>query len=207
MAGVTCYTAPGVVFEDRPSLQEHYKSEWHRYNLKRKVAGLPPLPRDQFEARKSAALAAKGDQEAKADSKKLDHVKHDKKEKVAEKAAQRKQQLKKDELVVVPPNAPTTEEVEASMQDDKVEAVEEEEPFEVDLRQSLFDSVIAEDMDGNMTFMAQKYGFFLPDVEYVSDLNGLVEYLHEKVTHASHVYSPPFSDSLFILTHPSSFSI
>ena len=40
----TCHTAPGVVFTSRADLGEHYRSDWHRYNLKRKVAGLPPLP-------------------------------------------------------------------------------------------------------------------------------------------------------------------
>ena len=42
---VTCFTAPGIVFTDRESLHDHYRSEWHRYNLKRKVAGLAPLPK------------------------------------------------------------------------------------------------------------------------------------------------------------------
>ncbi len=45
--GVTCFTAPGLTFTDRASLHEHYHSEWHRYNLKRKVAGLPPLMKEQ----------------------------------------------------------------------------------------------------------------------------------------------------------------
>jgi pre-60S factor REI1 len=182
MAGVTCYTAPGTIFEDRESLQEHYKSEWHRYNLKRKVAGLPPLPRDQFEARKNAALAAKGEQDAKAASHKLDHVKEGKKEKVAERVAQRKQQLDEVKGSVVPPKAPTEEEEgaegEGTMEDD---AEVQEEEFEADMRRSLFDSNLSEDVDSNLAYMAQTFGFFLPDVEYVSDLHGLVEYLHEKV--------------------------
>lgn len=28
--------------------RDHYKSEWHRYNLKRKLADLPPLPQEKF---------------------------------------------------------------------------------------------------------------------------------------------------------------
>lgn len=36
--GVYCSTS-GTVFTDKESLAEHYKSDLHRYNLKRKVAG------------------------------------------------------------------------------------------------------------------------------------------------------------------------
>lgn len=37
MAGLTCQTAPNTVFADMDELKAHYKSDWHRYNLKRKV--------------------------------------------------------------------------------------------------------------------------------------------------------------------------
>jgi hypothetical protein len=30
-------------------LREHYKTEWHRHNLKRKVAGLAPIEQPEFE--------------------------------------------------------------------------------------------------------------------------------------------------------------
>ena len=58
MAALTCYTAPGVVFEDETAMKEHYKSEWHRHNLKRKVAGLPPLGYEAYEERTGGAAAA-----------------------------------------------------------------------------------------------------------------------------------------------------
>ena len=31
--------------------KEHYKSDWHRYNLKRKVADLPPVTAENFQER------------------------------------------------------------------------------------------------------------------------------------------------------------
>ena len=34
-------------------MKEHYRSELHRYNLKRKVAGLAPLTRGAFEEREA----------------------------------------------------------------------------------------------------------------------------------------------------------
>lgn len=38
--GYYCSTS-GTVFADKDALTDHYKSELHRYNLKRKVAGAP----------------------------------------------------------------------------------------------------------------------------------------------------------------------
>lgn len=50
-AGFFCSTS-GSYFQDKESLAEHYKSDFHRYNLKRKVAGLPPVTKEWFDARK-----------------------------------------------------------------------------------------------------------------------------------------------------------
>ncbi|KAG2437956.1 hypothetical protein HXX76_005571 [Chlamydomonas incerta] len=50
--GFYCSTS-GTYFADKESLTEHYRSDFHRYNLKRKVAGLPPVTKDWFEARKA----------------------------------------------------------------------------------------------------------------------------------------------------------
>jgi pre-60S factor REI1 len=47
--GLTCHTAPGVVFTSMDELKEHYRSDWHRYNLKRKVALLPTVGKELFE--------------------------------------------------------------------------------------------------------------------------------------------------------------
>ena len=55
-----CATAPGVEFATRERLLEHYHTDWHRYNLKRKVAGLPMLTEAMFArvVAQTAALAA-----------------------------------------------------------------------------------------------------------------------------------------------------
>ena len=46
---LTCHTAPGVAFTTMDELKAHYRSDWHRYNLKRKVCLLytSPSPRDR----------------------------------------------------------------------------------------------------------------------------------------------------------------
>jgi pre-60S factor REI1 len=55
--GFYCSTS-GTYFSDKESLSEHYKSDFHRYNLKRKVAGLPPVSREWFDARKAQLTSA-----------------------------------------------------------------------------------------------------------------------------------------------------
>lgn len=48
--GFTCI-ACRVVFRDAESQRGHYKSDWHRYNLKRKVAEMPPVSSENFQER------------------------------------------------------------------------------------------------------------------------------------------------------------
>jgi len=43
----TCLTCK-VLFQNIEAQREHYKQEWHKYNLKRKVAGLPSITEDEF---------------------------------------------------------------------------------------------------------------------------------------------------------------
>ncbi|PKI51857.1 hypothetical protein CRG98_027775, partial [Punica granatum] len=53
MPGLTC-NACNKEFNDDAEQKLHYKSEWHRYNLKRKVAGVPGVTETLFLARQAA---------------------------------------------------------------------------------------------------------------------------------------------------------
>ena len=44
-----------VVFESPEDHRTHYQSDWHCYNIKRKVAKLPPLTQSDFDQRKAVA--------------------------------------------------------------------------------------------------------------------------------------------------------
>ena len=77
-AGLTCHTAPGIVFASEEELKAHYRrasnaftavveapfrtsrdrSEWHRHNLKRKVANLQPITKADYESRLAGAKFA-----------------------------------------------------------------------------------------------------------------------------------------------------
>ena len=43
----TCVTC-NVAFKESEKQRTHYKSDWHRYNLKRKVADLAPVSAQAF---------------------------------------------------------------------------------------------------------------------------------------------------------------
>ena len=44
---VTCH----IGFKEHECQRDHYKTDWHRYNLKRKVADMPPVAFEDFAAR------------------------------------------------------------------------------------------------------------------------------------------------------------
>ncbi|WLF78025.1 pre-60S factor rei1 [Lodderomyces elongisporus] len=56
----TCNTC-NLQFPASEDQRTHMKSEWHRYNLKRKVAQLPPINEDLFNSKVAAAAAQKPD--------------------------------------------------------------------------------------------------------------------------------------------------
>ncbi|XP_059459797.1 cytoplasmic 60S subunit biogenesis factor REI1 homolog 1 [Corylus avellana] len=58
MPGLTCNSC-NQEFNDDAEQKLHYKSEWHRYNLKRKVAGVPGVTEALFLARQSALAQEK----------------------------------------------------------------------------------------------------------------------------------------------------
>ncbi|KAI3687305.1 hypothetical protein L1987_80999 [Smallanthus sonchifolius] len=61
MTGLAC-NACNKEFQDETDQKLHYKSEWHRYNLKRKVAGVPGVTEALFLARQSTLAEEKSKQ-------------------------------------------------------------------------------------------------------------------------------------------------
>ncbi|KAL8182736.1 UNVERIFIED_CONTAM: hypothetical protein K2H54_062785, partial [Gekko kuhli] len=55
-ASYTCITCR-VAFKDADVQRAHYKTDWHRYNLKRKVAEMPPVTAENFQERVLAQRA------------------------------------------------------------------------------------------------------------------------------------------------------
>ncbi|KAH0618002.1 hypothetical protein JD844_016897 [Phrynosoma platyrhinos] len=57
MTSFTCITCR-VSFKDAEVQRAHYKTDWHRYNLKRKVAEMPPVTAENFQERVLAQRAS-----------------------------------------------------------------------------------------------------------------------------------------------------
>jgi len=214
-------TAPGKRFRTRSELQAHYRSDWHRYNLKRRQAGLPMLLEPDFEARLQAANALLRDKKEKG----RDHLKKpnagsNKKNKkknggadaadnggeggdgvhrssqaaaydrIKEEQQQQQQEGGRAETTNTKDDedAAKDDNMEASAEADRTTEEEEQQqqkvdepPIEIDPRQCLFDRHKSVSVSANCDRMQRKYGFFLPDREYLSDLEGLVGYCHEKI--------------------------
>jgi pre-60S factor REI1 len=178
---LTSTTAPGKVFSSRLELAEHYKSEWHRYNLKRREAGLPLLREEDFQARLQAALALRRERESSQQRSGTSHLKTNKARKKNAKMKpsddgiqQENDNAQNEEKNEFDQKEQERDEATASMQ-------EQEEVPVIEPRQSLFDNHISPSVQANLSYMQQEYGFFLPDQEYLVDMEGLIGYCHEKI--------------------------
>uniref|UniRef100_UPI0037E82909 cytoplasmic 60S subunit biogenesis factor ZNF622 n=1 Tax=Semicossyphus pulcher TaxID=241346 RepID=UPI0037E82909 len=295
MASYTCISCR-VAFADGDVQRAHYKTDWHRYNLKRKVADMPPVTAENFQERVLAQRTAADQQLSDAAATEgcavcnkkfsstnayqnhLQSHKHQQAEKQALLAAQRKveklneknlekglgddkvdhdarnealqQALKEQqraspakqgkvqisqgvtrprtEMQEKPPrlmwleeqakrrekeegatageegweDVDEEEEEEEDVDDDDMEEDDEEEetmdqeegdsaassdlhpaalPGSIPVTDCLFCSHHSKSLMKNVAHMTKAHGFFIPDVEFLVDLKGLIRYLGEKV--------------------------
>jgi len=214
----TCITCH-VAFSDGEVQREHYKSDWHRYNLKRKVAELPHVTAERFRERVLAQQSQQpppgpGDgalycqpckKPFRSAAQHQNHVqsrKHQEQQRrwETDEVARRHRQLeaeqnnKNSELSGLsekqpgassrPAPAVTVADAGDSDSDSSVEEVDSDEWAEeggIPPTDCLFCAHASPQLAGNMRHMTQAHSFFVPDVEFVTDLEGLVTYLGQKV--------------------------
>ncbi|XP_005090745.1 zinc finger protein 622 [Aplysia californica] len=202
MSSITCL-ACNVGFDDVDLGRLHYKTDWHRYNLKRKVANFVPVTLEKFQERLS--LQEKQEQESASSqetcfckpcnkvfstsnayenhiqSKKHKDVlsgKEDNKKRKSKRGG--KQQATKQQGQVKP--EPPVEEAMSEGDDDcDAESWDSYEEDTLGIEECLFCSFLSSSLENNVNHMTSAHGFFLPDAEYISDLEGLITYLGEKV--------------------------
>ena len=206
----TCITCR-VSFADSDIQRRHYKTDWHRYNLKRKVAEMPPVTAEVFQQK---VLAQKAEVEAQQQSKTkslhcqlcnktfssenafsnhLSSKKH--KDVEANKANKAKKQeslitesqfsnnfKRKDSKETDPENTESENAESLSHNgdddDDEDDDIEED---TLEVTDCLFCPHHSVSLEENLKHMTRSHSFFIPDLEYVVDLKGLVTYLCEKV--------------------------
>lgn len=235
MATFTCLTCH-VAFFKFELQREHYKSDWHRYNLKRKVAELPPVTAENFQQRvlSQQSNLPTGEQDnaqycqycrkhfsnQNAFSNHLNSKKHveavekkgngnisivDQKnvrnaeknnELVAVNAKELSSQqikdaqnlLKKLETQSLSSSTKTLKNTknvstcdDSSDEDEDMEDWEDVEGEPLGLEECLFCSTVSSDLSENLQHMTDVHSFFIPDIEYLVNLEGLISYLGEKV--------------------------
>lgn len=70
----------------------------------------------------------------------------------------------------------------ADAQSDNEEMTEPEPDVVLSLEDCMFCSVRSDSLESNLMHMTSTHGFFIPDAEYLVDLQGLVTYLQNKIT-------------------------
>ncbi|KAJ0059185.1 hypothetical protein NL108_009137, partial [Boleophthalmus pectinirostris] len=268
MASYTCISCR-VAFGDGEIQRAHYKTDWHRYNLKRKVADMPPVTAENFQERVLAQRAAAEKQQAhssttqacdvcnkkfSSDNAYQNHLKshkHQQAEKQALTAAQSEverlneknlekglgpeemdndarnaalqEALKRQQKPCVSHPEPSAPRVRADKppryvwleeqakrrergdmtnldhededveEDEDMSSEEEEEQMEqagpaeallpgsIPVTDCLFCSHHSRSLLKNVAHMTKIHSFFIPDIEFLVDLRGLIQYLGEKV--------------------------
>jgi pre-60S factor REI1 len=169
-------------FPNMEVIKDHYKSEWHCFNSKRRAQNLPILRREQFlqlvktsetkSPPKSAVMTFKKDHNApnRVEAPVAKSPEKVKVESISEKT------VIHGELVEGEQQAEDVSELASELESTKPKY----KPV-LGAAVSVFDDKIFSTSEETVDYMTMKYGFFIPDIEYLTDLDGLIEYLNEKV--------------------------
>lgn len=241
---LTCMTCR-VGFRDGDLQREHYKSDWHRYNLKRKIVQLPPVTVENFAERVAAQEAMQADsgkdttqyctickksfgnekafhshiiskkhaamvkevslQEGKVGSptKTQEILSKDLRTKcsvvddVAPGSSSTKSPVAGKKISPQSPgpmmkqafigkgnrlgSAKENEGMEVEDDDDDDDSWEEIEGTPIPVSCCFFCNFESGDIEANLEHMSKLHSFFVPDMEYCTDIEGLMEYLGSKV--------------------------
>lgn len=195
-----------VKFDFTAISQLSCRSDFHRYNLKRKVADLPPVTVEEFQNRiiqaKNSEILASEDQSlfCKACQKffktKNAHDNHlaSKKHKESLKVFLEYNQNDEDNIedIVVTEKASKVLEERQKLKEQEDDGMELEEVDSDEWEDEDFDNPISnndcifcdhhsQDFVANLKHMSVAHSFFIPDAEYCCDSEGLLSYLAEKV--------------------------
>lgn len=185
--------------------REHYKSEWHLYNLKRKLNQLKSITEDEFnqikikhtmdvgqgqkensnESTFYCDVCGKNFVNQKAFKQHNASNKHVRQMAIAARLLNRynhnQQKTKSRDKEQQPEEENKDEEFNES---DWEEMDSDEEILEtIPIDECLFCSHHSTDIESNLTHMATIHSFFIPDLEYCIDVKGLLLYLGTKIAH------------------------
>lgn len=198
----TCITCR-VAFIDADLQRAHYKTDWHRYNLKRKVAELPSVTAEEFQRRvlqqrktneivnetvgKYCEICKKNFGNIKAYENHLNSKKHKQNEinfnDNENKVVHVQKKNVKEETKNVSEGMVIDEDcfVESDIEEVDSDEWDEDTVNPIDNNDCLFCSHHSKNLLKNLKHMTEAHSFFIPDVEYCIDIQGLLSYLGEKI--------------------------
>lgn len=210
MSPFTCINCQ-VAFHDAGLQRDHYKTDWHRYNLKRKIAELPPVTAEEFQRR---VTILKLENETKSKGKNYTYCTACKKSFASTQSFDNHLQSKKHielaqlrnienqddiaqpsikcnkpvERMEIPPSEPEYDEETIETASSGTEEVDSDEWEEVISENNpilnndcLFCDHHSATLTKNVKHMSIEHSFFIPHIEYLADLKGLLLYLGEKI--------------------------
>eukprot|EP00188_Purpureofilum_apyrenoidigerum_P006023 Plantae.Rhodophyta-Purpureofilum_apyrenoidigerum.ctg8619.p1 GENE.Plantae.Rhodophyta-Purpureofilum_apyrenoidigerum.ctg8619~~Plantae.Rhodophyta-Purpureofilum_apyrenoidigerum.ctg8619.p1 ORF type:complete len:402 (+),score=79.68 Plantae.Rhodophyta-Purpureofilum_apyrenoidigerum.ctg8619:1624-2829(+) len=170
------------------SLREHYRSDWHRVNLKRRVANVGPISAGEFEQRvaelqdlqnKEQTRKEKGARKAyvcetctKRFSSEKALEQHERSRRHIDKVRETNGQFNDESHDAV-------EDPADNMEDDVAERLQTSQP--IPINECLFCGVKSTDEEASISHMAKAHGFFIHYIESLVSLPALLDYLGEKV--------------------------
>ncbi|CAN8000540.1 unnamed protein product [Ixodes hexagonus] len=191
-AQYTCLSCQ-VIFANAQLQRNHYKCDWHRYNLKRKVALLPPVTAEEFQRRVLALSTTEASQDGS-------YCQECGKQFATRKSFENHAKSKKHQEAVLkfharghdavasksppPPALPTAEKIDddtADGDDDSDWESVDEEQDRIPPNCCLFCDNQSASCESNVEHMTAVHSFFIPDADYLVDLEGLLTYLGYKV--------------------------
>ncbi|KAL6607280.1 C2H2 type zinc-finger-domain-containing protein [Neocallimastix sp. 'constans'] len=201
----TCLTCK-VLFQNSENQRDHYKQDWHKYNLKRKVAGLPSITEPEFEEK----IRKKLEEDENANKVETWNCEVCKKVFNTENAYKNHELSKKhmDNVVIFENKKATMNDDSSDLSEDEngnlkepkinwkkrfAEAQTDEEfnkildekiklSRKLEETECIFCDFKGETFEKKMEHMTVEHTFFIPDVEYLASVKGLMTYLGEKIS-------------------------
>ncbi|CAI5757924.1 unnamed protein product [Candida verbasci] len=194
----TCNTC-NLQFNNADDQRSHMKSEWHRYNLKRRVAQLPPINEEMFNEKVANASVQDAAKETTKQETKKDQRRKQKEEILKQKRAileqAKKAMLKEQENLAEEPKADqeiqnitkqveclelTPEQEEEKLLKEKLSNKTEIPPTTCLFAHRKYNHNF-QSIDENIDHMFKSHGLYIPEPNYLVDKTGLIEYLAEKI--------------------------
>ncbi|KAL4873064.1 hypothetical protein BDV12DRAFT_161266 [Aspergillus spectabilis] len=206
----TCF----VAFRSSDGQRDHMRTDWHLYNMKRRVASLPPVSQEIFNEKVLAAKATSHAAAAKASFEKScaacqktffsenSYQNHVKSSKHKAREARLNRDNAEDTSSVMSSTFSLGEPINksrdgeagvANVTEGLKEATIEEENEDEELADAdsysssncLFCNTESASVEENTEHMFKSHGMFIPERSYLSDLEGLVHYLYRKINENS----------------------